>query len=162
MSYVWGIDPALARVAFAFAPDDGGLVTCELLSVPVIEADLTLRIRALSRAVAARAPLYAAARPPACIWLEQPSGRHRNPHLLYGVGALLVALSEATRAPVWLIGPTAWKKRVLAHGHASKADVAAYVAEQGVVARTQDEADAAAIAMAGRSLYATRVREVTA
>lgn len=152
MTYVWGIDPGIIRVAFAFA----GVLDEDLLAVsetvPTLERD-GRRFAILAKTVREAAAAWARELPPACVWVEQPSGRGRNLTLVYAAGVIQAAIAEATLAPVWTIPTTTWKLATVGHGHASKPDVAAWVAEFDVDVANQDEADAVAIALAGRAMY---------
>lgn len=151
--WVWGVDPAVSRVAFAFAPVDGGEVVVETLTVDTEERE-GARLGLLDRRVRMFASARAAEFPPAVVWVEQPSGRHRNLPLTYAVGVIQAALAESLGVPVWTIPSSTWKARTVGVGNATKAQVAAWVERQGAGFASQDEADAVAIAAAGRAMLA--------
>lgn len=149
--YVWAVDPAVTRLAFAFAAVDSPAVDVETLDVRTTEREgarlglLDRRIRLYARQAARRFP-------PACVWVEQPSGRFPLPQLAYAVGVTQAALFEVLACPVWTIPSGTWKRRTVGVGNASKPQVAAWVARLGVEVDSQDEADAVAIACAGRAM----------
>jgi Holliday junction resolvasome RuvABC endonuclease subunit len=150
-AYVWGIDPAVSRLAFAFAPVDGGAIEVETLHAGS-DAREGQRLGWLDRQVRIWARLRASEFPPAVCWVEQPSGRHRNLPLTYAVGVIQAALFEALAVPVWTIPSSTWKQRTVGAGNATKQQVAAWVLAQGADFNGQDEADAYAIAAAGRAM----------
>ena len=88
------------------------------------------------------------------VWVEQPSGRHRNLALTYAVGVVQAALAETLAVPVWTIPSATWKQRTVGSGNASKQEVAAWVASRGAGVSGQDQADAYAIAATGRAMLA--------
>lgn len=151
VEYVWGIDPAVVRLAFAFAPVDGGSLTVETLNTA---SDTTEgeRLGLLDRQTRIYARQLAGDFPPAACWVEQPSGRYRNLPLTYACGVVQAALFETLGVPVWTIPSSAWKARTIGVGNATKAQVAAWVVAQGADFNGQDEADAFAIAVAGRAM----------
>ncbi len=150
-AFVWGIDPAISRVAFAFAPLDGHQITAETLQTDC-EAREGQRLGWLDRQVRIRARQLAGEFPPEVVWVEQPSGRHRNLPLTYAVGVIQAALFESLAVPVWTISSSAWKRATVGAGNATKPQVAAWVTARGVDFDGQDEADAIAIAAAGRAM----------
>jgi len=149
--HVWGVDPAVSRLAFGFAPVDGGPIVVETLFTGSAARE-GQRLGWLDRQVRIAARQLAAEFPPACVWVEQPSGRFRNLALAYAVGVVQAALFEALGAPVWTVPSSTWKQRTVGAGNASKAQVAAWVTAQGADFASQDEADAYAIAAAGRAM----------
>ena len=151
--YVWGIDPALARVAFGFAPLDGGPIVVETLTT-ASDATEGERLGLLDRQVRIFARQRVSEFPPAVCWVEQPSGRFRNLPLTYATGVIQAALFETLSVPVWTIPSATWKARTVGSGSASKAQVRAWVERQGADFNGQDEADAYAIAAAGRAMLA--------
>jgi Holliday junction resolvasome RuvABC endonuclease subunit len=153
VEYVWGVDPAVSRLAFAFAPVDGGAIEVETLHAGS-DAREGQRLGWLDRQVRIYSRQRAAEFPPAVAWVEQPSGRHRNLPLTYAVGVIQAALFETLACPVRTIPSSTWKHRTVGVGNASKAQVAAWVVEQGASVNGQDEADAYAIAAAGRAMLA--------
>jgi Holliday junction resolvasome RuvABC endonuclease subunit len=153
MSCVWGIDPALSRVAFAFADMDSERVDVETL-VTANEKAEGERLGLLDRQVRTYATMRAPELPPTVCWVEQPSGRFRNLPLTYAVGVIQAALYETLGVPVWTIPSSTWKARTIGVGNATKAQVAAWVLAQGADFNGQDEADAYAIAVAGRAMLA--------
>jgi Holliday junction resolvasome RuvABC endonuclease subunit len=146
--YVWGIDPAVSRLAFAFADLDGERVEVETLHVGN-DATEGERLGLLDRQVRICARQLAGTYPPVAVWVEQPSGRFRNLTLTYAVGVLQAALFETLAVPVWTIPSSAWKLRTVGVGNAAKAQVMTW-AERVATVDGQDEADAVAIAWAGR------------
>jgi Holliday junction resolvasome RuvABC endonuclease subunit len=149
--FVWGIDPAVSRSAFAFAPVDGGPIVVETLNTAT-DATEGERLGLLDRQVRIFARQRAAEFPPAVVWVEQPSGRWRNLTLAYAAGVIQAALFETVGVPTWTIPSSTWKQRSVGAGDASKAQVAAWVLKQGADFNGQDEADAYAIAHAGRAM----------
>lgn len=149
-AFVWGIDPAVSRVAFAFAPADGGPITVETLTT-ASDATEGERLGLLDRQVRIFARQRATAFPPTVCWVEQPSGRFRNLTLAYAVGVIQAALFETVGVPVWTIPSSTWKQRAVGVGNATKAQVMAW-AERVVTVDGQDEADAVGIAYAGRAM----------
>jgi Holliday junction resolvasome RuvABC endonuclease subunit len=150
--YVWGVDPGLARVAFAFAEVGSELIEVETLYT-ARNAREGERLGLLDRQVRIFARQRAAEFPPTVVWTEQPSGRHRNLPLTYAVGVIQAALFETLGGvPVWSIPSGTWKRRALGDGGASKEQVAAWVLKQGADFNGQDEADAFGIAHAGRTM----------
>lgn len=150
-AYVWAIDPALSRVAFAFAPLDGGPIVVETLTTAT-DAREGERLGLLDRQVRIYARQRAAEFAPAVVWVEQPSGRFRNLGLTYAVGVIQAALFEALACPVWTIPSSTWKRSTVGAGNATKEQVAAWVIAQGADFNGQDEADAYCIAAAGRAM----------
>jgi Holliday junction resolvasome RuvABC endonuclease subunit len=149
--YVWAVDPAVSRQAFAFAPVDGAEIEVETCHTDS-EAREGQRLGWLDRQIRIYARQRAAEFPPAVVWVEQPSGRFRNLSLVYATGVLQAALFETLGVPVWTIPSSTWKQRTVGAGNASKAHVAAWVLAQGANVGGQDEADAYAIAAAGRAM----------
>ena len=62
----------------------------------------------------------------------------------------------------WTIPSGAWKRRTVGVGNATKPQVRAWVDRLGVAVRLQDEADAVAIACAGRAMLIARSWEAAA
>jgi Holliday junction resolvasome RuvABC endonuclease subunit len=162
MSYVWGIDPGLERVAFAYC--DGPLTWTNTLTVPDGDPALATKLERLYRQVRTHARHQLDDRDlPDCVWVEQPSGLARNLRLVYAVGIIQAALYGVTGAPVWTIAPSAWKRRTVGRGNATKLEVFDWVCtDRQIGARSQDEADAAAIALAGAAMFDQRSWEATA
>ena len=157
--FVWGIDPALSRLAFAFAALDSDAITVETLITRCEERE-GARLGLLLRQLHIYARQAAGRFPPAVCWVEQPSGRFRNLQLTYATGVVQAALFEALACPVWSIASSAWKRRTVGVGNATKEQVAAWVDALGVDVDGQDEADAVAIAVAGRAMLVNRQWEV--
>jgi Holliday junction resolvasome RuvABC endonuclease subunit len=153
--FVWAVDPAVSRLAFAFAPVDGGPVEVRTLRTDS-EAREGQRLGWLDRQLRIAARQWGGEYPPACVWIEQPSGRFRNLPLVYAVGVVQAALFEALAVPVWTLPSSAWKKRTVGVGNATKLQVLAWVTRLGVDVASQDEADAVAIACAGRAMLLAR------
>lgn len=76
--YVWGIDPAISQLAFAFAHVDSDAVEVETLRA-ASDATEGERLGLLDRRVRIFARQRIETYPPAVCWIEQPSGRWRNP-----------------------------------------------------------------------------------
>jgi Holliday junction resolvasome RuvABC endonuclease subunit len=149
--YVWGIDPAISRIAVAFAPVDGGPVEVRTLLTDSASRE-GQRLGWLDRQLRIAARQWAAEYPPACAWVEQPSGRFRNLALVYATGVVQAALFETLACPVWTMPSSTWKQRTVGVGNATKPQVLAWVTRLGVDVASQDEADAVAIACAGRAM----------
>ena len=149
--YVWGLDPSVSRMAFAFAPLPTGSIDVATLLVGS-DAREGQRLGWLDRQLRIYARQQAERYPPAAVWVEQPSGKHRNLPLVYAVGAAQAALFETLRCPVWTIPSSTWKQRTVGAGNATKAQVAAWVAARGAEVDGQDQADAYASAAAGRAM----------
>ena len=75
--YVWGIDLALSRLAFACAEIGSDVVAVEAL-ITRTDATEGERLGLLDRQVRIYARQLAARYVPEVIWVEQPSGRHRR------------------------------------------------------------------------------------
>jgi Holliday junction resolvasome RuvABC endonuclease subunit len=149
--FVWAIDPAVSRVAFAFASLENGTIHVETLNT---HSDTTEgeRLGLLDRQVRIFARQRAGEFPANVVWVEQPSRRFRNLPLTYSVGVVQAALSETLAVPICTIASSAWKARTVGTGNASKAQVAAWVAARGADLPSQDECDAYCIAAAGRAM----------
>lgn len=151
--FVWGVDPALSRVAVSFAPVAGGrpsVVT--LVTGGGSDTREGQRLGWLDRQVRIAARQWAGSWASAVVWVEQPSGRFRNLQLVYATGVTQAALFEALGVPVWTIPSSTWKHRSVGVGNATKPQVRAWVDRLGLGAGSQDEADAVAIACAGRAM----------
>ena len=61
------------------------------------------RLGLLDRQLRIAARQWASEFPPACVFVEQPSGRFRNLPLTYAAGVIQAALFEALACPVWTI-----------------------------------------------------------
>jgi Holliday junction resolvasome RuvABC endonuclease subunit len=158
---VWGIDPGLSQIAVAFAPVDGGRPRT-LTLITGSDAREGQRLGWLDRQVRIAARQWAGSWPPAAVWVEQPSGRFRNLQLTYATGVVQAALFEALAVPVWTIPSSTWKHRTVGVGNATKPQVRAWVERLGLDVISQDEADAVAIACAGRAMLLARSWEATA
>jgi Holliday junction resolvasome RuvABC endonuclease subunit len=162
LEYVWGVDPALSRLAFACAPLDGGPISIETLHTGGNDIREGQRLGLLDRQVRIYARQLAGSYTPACVWVEQPSGRFRNLPLTYAVGVVQAALYETLAVPVWTLSSSAWKRRTVGVGNASKPQVAAWVTAQGADFNGLDESDAYAIAAAGRAMFTSGQWEAAA
>jgi Holliday junction resolvasome RuvABC endonuclease subunit len=158
---VRAVDPAMAKLAVAFADLDSAAVEVVSLITRTEERD-GARLGLLDRQLRIAARQWAGRFPPACVWVEQPSGRFVQPQLSYAVGVIQAALFETLACPVWTIPSGAWKKRTVGVGNATKPQVRAWVDRLGVEVGSQDEADAVAIACAGRAMFAARQWEAVA
>jgi Holliday junction resolvasome RuvABC endonuclease subunit len=159
--FVWAVDPGLSRLAFAFAAVEDEAVEVETLITRTVERE-GARFGLLDRQLRIYARQAAGRYPPACVWVEQPSGRFSNLQLSYAVGVIQAALFEALACPVWTVPPSAWKKRSVGVGNASKLQIASWVRASGIEVEGQDEADAVAIACAGRAMLLARSWEAVA
>jgi Holliday junction resolvasome RuvABC endonuclease subunit len=148
---VWAVDPGLSRLAVAFAAAAGETIAVETLITRTTERE-GARLGLLDRQLRIAARQWAVRWPPACVWVEQPSGRFTNVQLVYAVGVVQAALFEALAVPVWTIASSAWKRRTVGAGNATKPQVRAWVDRLRIGVRDQDEADAVAIACAGRAM----------
>jgi Holliday junction resolvasome RuvABC endonuclease subunit len=149
--FVYGIDPALSRIAVAIAElgAEHVEVTSLVTATDAVEGE---RLGLLDRQVRVWATQLRVEFPPAAVWVEQPSGRFRNLALVYATGVIQAALFEALGGvPVWTIPSGTWKLRAVGVGNATKDQVKAW-AEGVAEVDGQDEADAVAIACAGRAM----------
>lgn len=146
---------ATSALSFAFAHTGSDHVDVETLITRTTEREgarlglLDRQLRIYAREVAGRFP-------PACVWVEQPSGRFIKPQLYYVVGVLQAALFESLACPVWTVPSGTWKQRTVGRGNATKEQVAAWVRSQRHGFDSQDEADAIGIACAGRAMLLSR------
>lgn len=147
--WCWAVDPAVARVAFAAADLDHDAMAAWTVTHKTDARDGE-RLGNLAEIVRTHATDRAEAWPPYVVFVEQPSGTFRNLPLAYATGVIQASLFEALRVPVWTIPSSKWKKTALGRGNASKEQVAAWVTAQGWGFASQDEADACAMAHAGR------------
>lgn len=152
--FVWGIDVSTTRLAFAFASLDTTAVKVETLITRTEERE-GARLGLLDRQLRIFGRLRGAMYPPACVWVEQASGRFQAPQLLYAIGVIQAALAETLPCPVWTVPSSAWKKRSVGRGNASKEQIAAWAESSGYEFEGQDEADAIGIAVAGRAMFTT-------
>lgn len=156
--WVWGVDVAVKHVAFGFAPVPSGPIETEELFTDN-QAREGERLGLLDRQLRIFASQAAQSHPPACVWVEQPSGAYQSPQLLYATGVVQAALFEILEAPVWTIPSGKWKKTAIGDGRANKERVRSWVKVQHNLmtkAYSQDEYDAYAIAYAGREILRTR------
>ncbi len=153
--FVWGIDVAVSRLAFAFAALPNGPIAVESLRLDT-EFREGQRLGLIDRQVRIFARQVNGEHPAAVVWIEQPTGAHPSPALMYVAGVVQAALFETLAVPVWTIPPASWKKNSVGQGNATKDQVAAWVRERGGECETQDEADAYAIAAAGRAMLTAR------
>lgn len=150
--FIWGVDPALSPMAFAFISLGWSVIEAETL-VTHTDAHDGERLGLLDRRLRSYAQQAARAYPPLCVWVEQPSGHWRIPQLSYCVGVAQAALYEILGVPVWSISSGAWKRRAVWYGAAIKAQVLAWVEGIGVGVDSEDQADAVAIAVAGGHMF---------
>lgn len=98
------------------------------------------------------------------VFIERPLGRWPNPALMQAAGVIQAGVLEALnevhpyRPTVFELGTSEWKKACGLRGNATKSEVMEWAAEQWTPRpqypeRSQDEADALAIACAGHSLF---------
>lgn len=97
--HVWAVDPAISHLAFAFADIAGAAIGVETLITRTTERE-GARLGLLDRQVRIYARQAAGRYPPACVWVEQPSGRFPNVQLAYAVGVVQAALFETLACPV--------------------------------------------------------------
>lgn len=156
--WCWAVDPHVSHLAFAFAELGGQ----ERVHVERLIVDSGTRggqrLGWLDRQVRIFANMTAANYPPACVWVEQPSGRWRNLTLIYAVGVVQAAMFETLACPVWTIPPSTWKQRTVGRGNATKEQVQAWVAARAPGLGSPDEhlCDAFAMACAGRAMLDSR------
>ncbi len=153
--FVWAVDVAVAHLAFAYAQHPTGPIDTTTLRLDT-EFREGERLAMIDRRVRHYAARQAAVYPPAVVWLEQPTGAHPKPALMYAAGVVQAALFAQLAVPVWTIPPASWKRNSVGHGNATKDQVAAWVYERGGRCDTQDQADAYAIAAAGRAMLTAR------
>jgi Holliday junction resolvasome RuvABC endonuclease subunit len=150
--FVWAVDVAVEHLSFAFAEHPEGPITTESLLCDS-EFREGQRLGLLDRQVRIFAQQRASSYPPAVVWVEQPSGRFAKPQLMYAAGVVQAALFEALACPVWSVPVSKWKQWSVGKGNASKGDVMAWAVDHaGDWFDCQDEADAYAIAYAGRAM----------
>jgi len=159
--FVWGVDVSLSLLAFGFAAVESGDVQVESLVTRTTERE-GARLGLLDRQLRIVPGQVADCYPPACIFVEQASGRFRAPQLTYAVGVVQAALYEALGVPVWSVPSSKWKRSTVGVGNATKPQVRAWVDRLGVEVEGQDEADAVAIACAGRAMLLARSWEAAA
>lgn len=153
--HIWGIDPALSHISFAFADLQTDHVEVESLITHTEERE-GARLGLLDRQVRTYARQTAGRYPPAAVWVEQPSGRFPNLQLYYCVGVIQAALFETLGCPVWSMPSGRWKKATVGAGNATKDQVAEWVRGRRIEFDGQDEADAIAVALAGRAMFSER------
>ena len=151
MTWVWGIDPGLTQIAVAFADTISHTIEVETLVTRTSERE-GARFGLLDRQLRIACRQWARPYAPACVWVEQPSGRFTNLQLSYAVGVIQAALFEVLAVPVWTIPSSAWKRRTVGVGNATKPQVRAWVNRLGIDVDGQDQADAVAISAAGRAM----------
>jgi Holliday junction resolvasome RuvABC endonuclease subunit len=159
--FVWGVDVALSRLAVAFADTASSSIEVTTLVTATDERE-GARLGLLDRQLRIAARQWAGTWRPTVVWVEQPSGRFRNPQLVYATGVVQAALYEALGCPVWTIPSGRWKKATVGVGNATKPQVRAWVDRRGVDVDGQDEADAVAIACAGRAMLTAHSWEASA
>ena len=154
--WVWGVDVAVSHLAFGLADLGSDLIEVETL-ITGNDTREGERLGLLDRQTRTFARQLAGRYPPACVWVEQPSGRFPSPQLGYACGVVQAAVYEALAVPVWTIPSGKWKKRSCGFGNASKDQVRFWVSNTlRLDADTQDEHDAICIAHAGRDIFTTR------
>lgn len=161
MTAVWGVDVAVAHLAFAFADVHSDQVDVETL---ILRTDLTegARLGFLHTQISAYARQTASRWSPACVWVEQSVGRFAKPQLHYAAGVLQAALSQTLGCAVWTIPTSTWKQRTVGKGNAGKPEVQEWCRGQRHGFDSEHEADAVAIACAGRAMYLARSWEAAA
>jgi Holliday junction resolvasome RuvABC endonuclease subunit len=161
--FVWAVDPGVGRVAFAFAPVDGGLVRAETLRTDSQARD-GRRLGWLDRQVRIAARQWAGDLPPAGCWVKQPAppSFHELLPLAYAAGVVQAALFETLGCEVLTMRSFTFRRWAMGAPRASRADVLAWVTLQGVPVRSQDEANAVAVALAGRAMLLSGSSEMAA
>jgi Holliday junction resolvasome RuvABC endonuclease subunit len=157
VGHVWGVDPALSRLAFAFADLGSETIKVETL-ITATKTTEGERLGLLDRQVRIFARQRAGEFPPVCVWVQPPQLDADAVGAVYAAGVVQAALFETLGRPVWTIPSATWKLRTVGNGNASKGQIAAWVASRGARVSGQGEADAYCIAVAGRSLLAAGER----
>jgi Holliday junction resolvasome RuvABC endonuclease subunit len=145
--WVWGVDVAAGRADVALVHRDGGY---HLLEVSV-DGKGAARLAALYHHTRELARSAGVTFPPLIVYVERPTGQHRNPPLDHAAGVIQAALYEglSTIYPhpvsVELVAVSDWKGKVIGNGNAGKGTVAAWALQRGHRG-SQDAADALAIA----------------
>lgn len=151
---MWGVDVAIAHLAFAYAD-----TTCDDVHVETLITRTSARegerLGYLDRQVRIYARQIAGVFPPVVVWVEQPSGLSRALQLTYATGVIQAALFEALEVPVWTIPSSAWKLRTVGRGNASKTQVQAWCDANRLPYGDEHQADAVAIAVSGRRMVQT-------
>ena len=163
--YVWGVDLSTKALDVAFVADDGRWQVNSCVFAPCDDKPRRLveQMRRTERFADAMADHF----PPLAVFVELPTGRHPSPWLTMSCGAVLTGLSIALREryahPVSIrtIAVSAWKKRVLGNGNASKDAVMAWAQANGYESDRQDGADALAVAAFGAHECGWRPRLVS-
>lgn len=158
--FVYGVDVAIAKkLAFGFASLDNPGVEVEAIHTET-DAEEGERLHILARQLRIYAGQLREEFPPACVFVEQPSGAHPNPPLSYAAGVVQAVLFDVLGCPVWTITSGDWKKRTVGVGNATKQQVGAWVRKQGPGDLfDEDLCDAYAIAYAGRQKISIQGRE---
>jgi Holliday junction resolvasome RuvABC endonuclease subunit len=149
--WVWGLDIAVSHLEFAFADLHSDKIDVASL-ITKTDAKEGERLGLIDRQVRIYARQMSLQYPPHVVWVEQPSGAVTSPQLMYVAGVTQAALFETLGCPVWTIPSGAWKKAAVGFGNASKAQVSAWCERSGYDFDGQDQADALAIAFAGRRM----------
>lgn len=147
--WVWAVDLAMSRLAFAFADLASQDVEVETLHIDSEFRD-GQRLGLIDRQVRIYAQQVAPTYPPVVVFVEQPSGRFPKPQLSYAAGVVQAALHETLGCSVLTITSGEWKKQTVGVGNATKAQVGKWVRDRNPDVFSQDEADAYCIAYAGR------------
>jgi Holliday junction resolvasome RuvABC endonuclease subunit len=156
VSWVWGIDPSVLRLAFAFCEVGGRRIAWRSMVNPKADARGAERLAELEALTYTATRLFAREYPPRLVMVEQPAGRSRSPETYFAAGVMEAAsysaLANMYDTPVEFrrIVPPSWKLAALGKGNADKKEIAAWAKRHGCEG-TQDVADALGIAVAGRS-----------
>lgn len=153
--YCWGVDFKMSQIAFGFAPVDGHRAEAQTLQLDN-ELREGARLGHMDRQVRVFACGAAREFPPACVWVEQPSGQFRNLQLAYAAGVIQAALFESLACPVWTLPSSKWKAALGVPGNATKSFIQAWAVSRGHLFDGEHEADAVGIAVAGRLKLKTR------
>jgi Holliday junction resolvasome RuvABC endonuclease subunit len=123
--YVWGVDVATGHLDFAFVGVDHDDVETETLMTNTDAlAGEGQRWGWLDRQVRIYVAQVQRRYPPACIFVERPTGaRNKTPYeLIQASGVTLAALYEGLGGvPVFEMAVSSWKKAIIGNGNASKA-----------------------------------------
>lgn len=148
MTACYGIDPSTLRVSIAYVTDDGQRgVETRSFRTDLRDGERLWHIYAETFGLCRQLHEIAPAR---LVLVEQPFGRNVPPVSYLAMGAIMMAATRVTDAPVQPIPPPTWKLRALGKGNASKDDVLAWARQQGYGGALFDEADAMGIAEAAR------------
>jgi hypothetical protein len=155
-AWVWGIDTGSTRAGFGFASEMGIELATTVVEWRLSrdEANLSQSLRECYSAVYTAAEPFIDDYPPATIIIEQATGRHPNPSLIYHGGVICLAVAHATGMNPWLLVVTKWKLEHKMDGInlGAKADLTPW-GDGLKLPPDDDQRAAAAIALAGRRIW---------